>query len=53
MPVCSTRQEPLGHTVSRGYKLPAGLGTEVPFGCSLQRVSHHVVTPGASTGSNT
>eukprot|EP00775_Hariotina_reticulata_P010987 gene10987-11142_t len=34
----SNRQEPLGHTVSRGYKLPAGLGTSVPFGCSLHRI---------------
>jgi hypothetical protein len=33
--LCSTHKEPLGHTISRGYQMPAGLGTEVPFGRPL------------------
>lgn len=28
----STRQEPLGRTVSRGYSIPAGLGSDVAYG---------------------
>lgn len=32
---CSTHKEPLGCTISRGYQMPAGLGTEVPFGRPL------------------
>lgn len=37
---CSTKKEPLGHTFNRGYNIPAGLGTEVPFGKPLHvRVS--------------
>ncbi|WIA10245.1 hypothetical protein OEZ85_010445 [Tetradesmus obliquus] len=31
----STHKEPLGCTISRGYQMPAGLGTEVPFGRPL------------------
>ncbi|KAF6255181.1 hypothetical protein COO60DRAFT_241792 [Scenedesmus sp. NREL 46B-D3] len=48
----STHKEPLGGTISRGYHMPAGLGTEVPFGRPLhvkeqesQNSTHTIIFP--------